>query len=81
GNFIKDLEQTPGECAVFPESRLRYLHNRNAISRSRNAVPVGLAKAIVDAVISVAAGQAEVKVKRIRGTGVHSKIQEAIECL
>lgn len=43
-----------------------------------NAVPVGLAKAIGDAIVSVATGKAEIKVKRVRGTSVHSKIQTAI---
>ena len=43
-----------------------------------NAVPTGLAKAIGCMLVSVADGQQEVKVKRIRGTGVHDKIQEVI---
>lgn len=43
-----------------------------------NAVPVGLAHAIGDAIMATASGQAEVKVKRVRGTGVHSRIQAAI---
>lgn len=43
-----------------------------------NAVPVGLAKAIGEMLISVAEGQAEVVVKRTRGTGVHDRIQRAI---
>lgn len=44
-----------------------------------NAVPVGLGKAIGEALVAVATGQAEVKVKRVRGTGIHSRIQNAIE--
>ena len=43
-----------------------------------NAVPVGLAKAIGEALIAVAEGKSEVVVKRIRGTGIHDKIQNAI---
>ena len=43
-----------------------------------NAVPVGLAKAIGEALISVAEGKSEVFVKRVRGTGIHDKIQNAI---
>lgn len=43
-----------------------------------NAVPVGLAKAIGEAIIATADNTATVKVKRIRGTGIHEKIQEAI---
>ena len=43
-----------------------------------NAVPVGLAKAIGEMLVSVANAEHEVVVKRIRGTGIHDKIQEAI---
>ena len=43
-----------------------------------NAVPVGLAKAIGEALIAVAEGKSEVVVKRVRGTGIHDKIQNAI---
>lgn len=164
GQTIKDLEQMPGECEAFPESRLRYLrmvpeggnwkslplevqkeamggafssgggkvgfYRRLSYSQPSptvvtspvqkatmmchptqdrplsvaeyariqqfpdhwkitgtmaekykqigNAVPVGLSRAIGDAIMAVASGQSEVKVKRIRGTGVHSKIQAAI---
>ena len=44
-----------------------------------NAVPVGLAKAIGEAVIAVADKNAVVETKRFRGTSVHSKIKNAIE--
>ena len=43
-----------------------------------NAVPVGLARAIGQMLIAVANDEAEIKVKRIRGTGVHDRIMEAI---
>lgn len=43
-----------------------------------NAVPVGLARAIGEMLISVDQNDAEVFVKRTRGTNVHSKIQAAI---
>ena len=43
-----------------------------------NAVPIGLAKAIGEAIVATADNTATVKVKRIRGTGIHEKIQEAI---
>ena len=43
-----------------------------------NAVPVGLAKAIGETLIAVAKGEQEIVVKRIRGTGIHDKIQNAI---
>ena len=44
-----------------------------------NAVPVGLAKAIGEMLVSVAQNNAEIFVKRTRGTNVHSKIQAAIQ--
>ena len=43
-----------------------------------NAVPVGLAKAIGDSIISTANGVSTIQVKRIRGTGIHEKIIDAI---
>ncbi|WP_418482906.1 DNA cytosine methyltransferase [Dysosmobacter sp.] len=43
-----------------------------------NAVPVGLARAIGQMLIAVANDEAEIKVKRIRGTGVHDRIMGAI---
>lgn len=43
-----------------------------------NAVPIGLAKAIGEMLVSVANSEHEVVVKRIRGTSIHDRIQEAI---
>ena len=43
-----------------------------------NAVPVGLARAIGAMLVAVAGGEHRIAVKRIRGTGIHSRIQEAI---
>lgn len=43
-----------------------------------NAVPIGLAKAIGETLLSVANGEHEIVVKRIRGTGIHDRIQNAI---
>jgi DNA (cytosine-5)-methyltransferase 1 len=43
-----------------------------------NAVPVGLAKAIGEMLISVASNKSEIVVKRIRGTSIHDRIQNAI---
>lgn len=43
-----------------------------------NAVPVSLAQAIGNMLVSVADGKQEIKVKRIRGTGIHDRIQNAI---
>ncbi len=39
-----------------------------------NAVPIGLGKAIGQALLAVAKGGAEIKVKRFRGTSVHSDL-------
>ena len=44
-----------------------------------NAVPVGLAKAIGETIVAVADDTATIKVKRVRGTSIHEKIQEAIK--
>lgn len=44
-----------------------------------NAVPVGLARAIGEMLISVANKDAEIVVKRTRGTSIHDKIQNAIK--
>jgi len=43
-----------------------------------NAVPIGLAKAIGQAIVSVADKTAEIKTKRVRGTDIHNKIKQAI---
>lgn len=43
-----------------------------------NAVPIGLAKAIGEMLVSVANSEHEVVAKRIRGTSIHDRIQEAI---
>lgn len=43
-----------------------------------NAVPIGLAKAIGEMLVSVANSEHEIVVKRVRGTGIHDKIQDAI---
>lgn len=44
-----------------------------------NAVPVGLAKAIGDAVVSVADKTSMIETKRFRGTSIHNKIKMAME--
>ena len=43
-----------------------------------NAVPIGLAKAIGDAIIATATNSAEISTKRFRGTGVHERIKQAL---
>lgn len=44
-----------------------------------NAVPIGLARAIGEAVIATADQTATVETKRFRGTGVHNRIKSAME--
>lgn len=44
-----------------------------------NAVPVGLAQAIGEAVLAVADQSATIQTKRFRGTVVHQKLRDAIE--
>ena len=44
-----------------------------------NAVPVGLAKAIGQAVIATADQTAVIETKRFRGTGIHNRIKKAIQ--
>lgn len=65
------IQQFPDSWVITGTMQERY-------KQIGNAVPVGLAKAIGEAIVSTATGRAEVKVKRIRGTGVHSRIQAAI---
>jgi DNA (cytosine-5)-methyltransferase 1 len=43
-----------------------------------NAVPIGLAKAIGDAIIATATNSADISTKRFRGTGVHARIKQAL---
>lgn len=44
-----------------------------------NAVPVGLARALGQTLLSVANNDAIIKTKRVRGTDVHNRIKNAIE--
>jgi DNA (cytosine-5)-methyltransferase 1 len=43
-----------------------------------NAVPIGLARALGQALLSVAGGEAAVKTKRLRGTDIHARIKGAL---
>ena len=65
------IQQFPDDWAFEGSLQARY-------RQIGNAVPVGLARAIGDAVVSVATGRHEVKSKRVRGTDVHSRIQDAM---
>lgn len=63
----------------FPDD-WKFVGNTSAKYRQiGNAVPVGLAEAIGNAIVAAAEKTAVVPTKRFRGTGVHSKIKEAIE--
>jgi DNA (cytosine-5)-methyltransferase 1 len=44
-----------------------------------NAVPVGLARALGQTLLSVANNDSIIKTKRVRGTDVHNRIKNAIE--
>lgn len=66
------LQQFPDDWIVAGTTAAKY-------RQIGNAVPVGLAKAIGEAVISAAEGTAQVETKRFRGTGVHNRIKNAME--
>lgn len=65
------IQQFPDEWKFIGNTSSKY-------KQIGNAVPVGLAKAIGEMLVSVANNEQEIVVKRIRGTGVHARIQEAI---
>ena len=66
------LQQFPEEWIFTGTTAAKY-------KQIGNAVPVGLAKAIGEAVIAAADGTAVIETKRFRGTAVHSRIKDAIE--
>lgn len=77
----KDRPLSVRECAriqQFPDDWVIAGTMQERYKQIGNAVPVGLARAIGEAIVSAADGTAEVKVKRVRGTGVHRRIQDAI---
>lgn len=65
------IQQFPKDWRIMGATQEKY-------KQIGNAVPVGLAKAIGDTIVAVADGTAEIKAKRVRGTGVHSRIQAAL---
>ena len=78
---VKDRPLSVAECArlqQFPDSWRFTGTTANKYKQIGNAVPVGLARAIGEMLVSVANGEHEILVKRIRGTDVHEKIQKAI---
>ncbi len=66
------IQQFPDDWTIIGNTTAKY-------RQIGNAVPVGLAAAIGKAVIATANNEEEIKVKRIRGTGIHNKIQDAIQ--
>lgn len=77
----KDRPLSVAEYARIQQFPDDWLFTGTVVSKYKqigNAVPVGLARAIGQMLISVATQSHEVRVKRIRGTNVHGKIQEAI---
>ncbi len=66
------IQQFPDDWTIIGTTSEKY-------KQVGNAVPVGLAQAIGKAVIATANGEEEVKVKRIRGTGLHNRIQNAMQ--
>ncbi len=79
---IKDRPLSIHEYArlqQFPENWVFVGTTAAKYKQIGNAVPVGLAKAIGQAVISVADSNAIVDTKRFRGTGIHNRIKNALE--
>lgn len=79
---VKDRPLSVHEYArlqQFPEDWIFVGTTAAKYKQIGNAVPVGLAKAIGKAVISVAEKNAVVDTKRFRGTGIHSRIKNALE--
>lgn len=65
------IQQFPDEWHIVGTTAEKY-------KQIGNAVPIGLSTAIGQAIMAAADGSAEVYVKRIRGTAIHSRIQAAI---
>lgn len=78
---IKDRPLSVAEYARIQQFPDDWIFMGSMVDKYRqigNAVPVGLAKAIGQMLISVANNDAEIVVKRTRGTSVHDRIQDAI---
>lgn len=79
---VKDRPLSVHEYArlqQFPEGWLFTGTTAAKYKQIGNAVPVGLAKAIGEAVIAVADRNAVVETKRFRGTSIHNRIRNALE--
>ncbi len=66
------IQQFPDDWKLIGTTAAKY-------KQIGNAVPVGLAEAIGKAIIATADSTAVVQTKRFRGTGIHNKIQTALE--
>ncbi|MBQ9344993.1 MAG: DNA cytosine methyltransferase [Kiritimatiellae bacterium] len=67
----KRIQQFPDDWKLTGSSADQY-------RQIGNAVPVGLAKAIGEALIATASGTSAISTKRFRGTGIHNRISQAI---
>lgn len=65
------IQQFPDDWAFYGSVAAKY-------RQIGNAVPVGLDKALGEALIAVAEGSAAIKTKRFRGASVRQKMQEAL---
>lgn len=66
------IQQFPDDWAFMGTNAAKY-------RQIGNAVPIGLALALGNAVLSVANETASIQTKRFRGTDIHQKLKEAIE--
>ena len=79
---MKDRPLSVSEYAriqQFPDTWVFAGSMANKYRQIGNAVPVGLAKALGEALAATADGTATVQTKRVRGTDVHTRIRNAIE--
>lgn len=79
---VKDRPLSVKEYARIQQFPEDWIFTGNVAAKYKqigNAVPVGLAKAIGQAVIATADKTAVVQTRRYRGTSVHSKIKQALE--
>ncbi len=79
---VKDRPLSVHEYARLQQFPERWIFTGTTAAKYKqigNAVPVGLAKAIGEAVIAVADKNAVVETKRFRGTSIHNRIRNALE--